>query len=110
MTITASTRHFSLATRLLLPVALAVSTVILAGPAQARPDPGTPASSSSAPTHPGIGPTAADAQQAPADIALLQANLTRLHGSEHTATVWFDRDGGITVQRGRYAGRVVEYG
>jgi len=110
MTNTASSRHFPFTTRVLLPVALAVSTVTLAGPAQAVPDPGTPTLSTSPPTQPGAGPTAADAQQAAADIALLRANLTRLHGGDYSATIWFDETSGITVQRGRFAGRTLEFG
>jgi len=110
MTIKASTRHYTLTTRVLLPVAFAVSTVALAGTAQAVTDPGTPTSSTSAPAAPGTGPTAADARQAAADIARLQANLTRLHGSGYQATIWFDHTFGITVQRGDFAGRITEFG
>jgi hypothetical protein len=82
----------------------------LAGPAQAVPDPGTAASSTSALTHPDIGPVPAISQEAAEGIAVLRANLTRVHGGDHHVTIWFDEDDGISVQRGSYAGRVTEYG
>jgi len=109
MTIKASTRRYTLTARVLLPVAFAASTVALAGTAQAVPDPGTPTSSTSAP-HSGTGPSATDGQQAAADIARLQANLTRLQGTGYQATISFDETYGITVQRGRFAGRITEFG
>jgi hypothetical protein len=110
MTITSSTRHFPLAARVLLPLAIAVSSLPLAGPAQAVPDAGSPTASTSAPTRPGIVPASAGATEAAADVARLRANLTRLHGGDHRATIWFDDAFGITVQRGGFAGRIPEYG
>lgn len=110
MTDTASTRRFSLTARVLLPVALAVSTVTVAGPAHAVPDPGTPTSSTSGPARPGLVPASAAATDAAGDIARLRAGLNRLHGSGYQATIRFDDTHGISVQRGRFAGRVTEFG
>lgn len=105
----ASTRHFTLRTHILLPVALTASTVALAGPAHAAPDPGTPASTTTAAAETGVRSTS-DCPTAVQDIARLRANLTALHGSDYRATVGCDGTHGITVQRGRFAGHVTEYG
>jgi hypothetical protein len=106
MTRNASTRHFTLRTRILLPVALAVSTGALAGPAQAVPAPGTAASSTTAAAESSTSECASAAQ----DIARLRANLTALHGNDYRATIACDGTHGITVQRGSFAGRVTEKG
>jgi hypothetical protein len=109
MTSSHSTRQFTIRTRVLLPAALAASTVSMAGPALAVPDAGTPTASSPATAPGAIGPGSDGATDAAADIARLRANFTRLHGSGYRATIWFDRTFGITVQRGDFAGRITEY-
>ena len=110
MTRTVPTRSSSLTTRVLLPVAVAVSTVTVAGPAHAVPDPGTPTSSTSGSSRPDLFPASAAATDTAGDIARLRAGLTRLHGGGYQATIRFDDTYGIAVQRGRFAGRVTEFG
>lgn len=110
MTNTYLTRSFSLTTRVLLPVAVAVSAVTVTGPAHAVPDPGTPTSSTSGHAQPENVPASAASTDAAGDIARLRAGLTLLHGSSYQATIWFDETSGISVRRGRFGGRVTEYG